>query len=258
MAKFKESAAKQTVRDLLLDACKRLQRSGLTYLGVPAEDARDIKTLAPLLKHVICVDASAAVLEETKRSIAELALKTRKVINAELWAYLRDQYPSERLVADITFLDFYGGGIQKQDPYAQEIAGIRSYFAKHASIANKAFVFAWTYNPRDRGTDAYLQALEKIIPKHELKPLREKTGFAFRHLAIRMLLLQSLREHGMFVKVFQHAVYKNVMSTLIIVFSKGQDATSAFRLKDADSIIDEPVVFYDPEQATPRLGRLMP
>src|SRR2546428_13760544 len=100
MAKFKESAAKQAIRNLLYDACERLQRSPLVYLGMPAEDAADVKTLGPLLRDVICLDARSAVLEETKRSIATMPLKTRRFVTAELWTYLRDQYPSEQMLAD--------------------------------------------------------------------------------------------------------------------------------------------------------------
>lgn len=78
MAKHQESAAKQTIRLLLLDAAERLQRRKLTYLGLPAEEALDIKALSPVLENVICVADKKATLEETKRSIAPIPLRVRR------------------------------------------------------------------------------------------------------------------------------------------------------------------------------------
>src|SRR5262245_28306550 len=132
MAKHQESAAKQTIRLLLKDACQRLQRKGLTYLGLPAEEALDIKVLSPMLENAICVADRESTLQETRRSIGGIPLKQKKLICSDMWEYLHTSYPQEPLVADVTYLDFYGGGIQKSNPFAEEIQGLRSYFAKHA------------------------------------------------------------------------------------------------------------------------------
>ncbi len=138
MTEFQECPAKQTIRSLLAGACEDLQRSGLTYLGMPGRQATDVLTLGRLVENAICVDTSASVLEEMRRNLAMLPLKTRQFIKGNMWNYLREQYPGEGLLADVTFLDFCGGGIQKDDPFGTEIAGIRSYFAKHAHAHNRA------------------------------------------------------------------------------------------------------------------------
>jgi hypothetical protein len=257
MAKFKETSAKQAVRALLVDASQRLSRKHLTYLGLPAEDAVDIRLLAPLLENVICVDLKARVLDEARRAIAHIAsLRVRQFRCTDVWAYLRDEYPKEPLVADVTFLDFYGGGITKEDPFAEEIAGLRSYFAKQAQHRNKAFVLAWTYMPRDRGKAHYIEACERIIPANEVERLRTSKGVWARSLAIRLLLQQSLREHGMRARVWQHAVYKRTMNTIVVVFSRGHDGDCQIELQDPASVLTAPVVAYETGRPTPRVVTL--
>jgi hypothetical protein len=254
MARHQETPAKQTIRLLLKDACDRLQRGGLTYLGLPAEGALDIKILGPVLENAICVDEREKVLEETRRSIASLPLRIRRFERGKMWQYLRDRYPAEPLAADITFLDFYGGGLVKDDPYAQEIAGLRSYFAKHATHLNKTFVLAWTYMPRDKGKQLYVQACEKIIPTKELALLKNSDGLWARSITVRLLLRQSLLEHGMTGKIFHHAVYKKTMNTVILLYSKGRDKQSKVSLEDPTSLLKAPICVYEPKSPVPRMA----
>lgn len=252
MAKFQESEAKQAIRHLIRGACEHLHRPGLTYLGLPAESALDIKELGNLLRNVICIDEREAVLNEARRSIAGMRLNVRKFEVAEMWHYLRDQYRRELLVADVTFLDFYGGGIRDANPFAAEIAGLRDYFVKHAGYPNRAFVLAWTYMPRDKGRQPY-QSLDRLLSKEDIQLLERTKGLQFRSVAIRLLLRQLLNEHMMSVKVFQHAVYKQIMSTIILVFSKGLDPQCTLTLESPDSLRDEPCYVYTPGVATPQL-----
>jgi hypothetical protein len=254
MAKFQESLPKQAIRGLILQACQGLGRKHLTYLGLPAEDATDIKVLAPLLENVICLDLKTSVVDEARRAISHIAtLHNRQFKTSEMWAYLRDEYPREALVADVAFLDFYGGGITREDPFAEEIAGLRSYFAKQAKYKNRAFVLAWTYMPRDRGKAHYIEACERIIGPSEIELLKRSTGTWARSLAVRLLLQQSLREHGMLVRVWQHAVYKRTMNTIIVVYSRGHDKDCHINLDDPASVLTAPVIAYDDGRATPRL-----
>ena len=257
MARHQESAAKQATRLLILDGCRTLQRGSLTYLGLPAEEALDIKVLAPLLENVICVADRARVLEEARRSIATLPLRGRRFVQADMWEYLRDEYPREPLVADVTFLDFYGGGLRKGNPYALEIAGLRSYFAKHARQSARAFILAWTYMPRDAGPEGYVRELAKSLPTDEVQLLRRSSGTELRSLAVRLLLKQCLREHGMDVKLFQHAVYKAIMNTVIILFSRGQDPTCRLSLESPHTLLTEPMCVYEVAQPVPRLVPLV-
>jgi hypothetical protein len=253
MAKHQESAAKHAVRLMLLDACERLQRGKLTYLGLPAEEALDIKTLSPVLENVICVADKKATLEEAKRSIAPIALRVRRFECGDMWKYLREKYPGEALVADVTYLDFYGGGIRDRNPFANEIHGLRSYFAKHAAYTNRAFVLAWFYMPRDKGKEAYLETCKKIVPEMELRLLRRSSGVWARTVAVRLLLRQSLLEHGMSAAVFHHALYKKSMNTIIIVFSKGEDPHCKLTLGHADCLLTAPVIAYEEGRVVPHL-----
>jgi hypothetical protein len=173
-----------------------------------------------------------------------------------MWAYLRDSYPNETLTADVAFLDFYGGGITKEDPFAEEIAGLRSYFAKHAKHKNKTFVLAWTYMPRDRGKAHYIEACEPIISTADIDVLRRIDGVWARSLAVRLLLRQSLEEHRMHARLWQHAVYKKTMNTIILLYSKGIDQDCGVELKDASSVVTEPVIFYEAGLAVPRVVAL--
>jgi len=256
MARFQESAAKQAIRRLILEAATRLQRQGLTYLGMPAEEALDILILKNLLKNAICVAMKETTLEETRRSIATLPLKQRRFVVMDMWDYLLKEYSREELVADVTFLDFYGGGLTRHDPFAAEIAGLRSYFAKHARFSKKAFVLAWTYMPRDKGEAKYVEVLSKLLPTDDIQLLKTTSGVAFRSVALRLLLRQHLIEHGLVAKLFHHAVYKRVMSTMILIFSKDTDPSCSVALGSPHSLVDEPCCVYDPRQPAPRLVSL--
>lgn len=257
MDKFQESEAKQTIRFLIKDATRSLKRPGLTYLGLPAERALDILALNGLLRNAICIDKSKVVLEEARRSIASMRLKERRFIVKDLWEYLRDDYPSEALVADVSFFDFLGGGLNKADPFAAEIAGLRSYFAKNAQHSHQAYVLAWTYMPRDKGPQAYKRALSTIMPHTESSIIDKSSGVSLRSVAIRLLLMQSLREHGMVVNVFHHALYKSVMSTLIIVYSKGVDPNCKLVMESPDSLLSSPCCVYSAGSPTPSLVSLV-
>jgi hypothetical protein len=252
MARHQESAAKQSVRLLLRDACDALNRGSLTYLGLPAEEARDVLVLGSLLENVICVDDKKAVLDETRRSIAGLALRERKFIVGDMWEYLHSGYPAEPLLADVTHLDFYGGGLSNV-PFEREIQGLRSYFAKHARHPNRAFVLAWFYMPRDKGPEPYITACKKCIPGTDLSLLENASGMWVRTLAIRLLIRQSLAEHGMSASVFQHVLYKRSMNTLIVVYSKGLDPNCTITVGSPDSILVAPVVSYDGHSAVPNI-----
>jgi hypothetical protein len=252
MDKFQESAAKDTVRQLLKDGCEHLQRGKLTYLGLPAEKALDIKVLHPLLENVICVADKRSTLDETRRSIAMLPLKEKRFECTDMWNYLIEKYPAEPLLADVTYLDFYGG-IKDANPMAIELHGLRSYFAKHARYPKRAFVFAWTYNPRDDGKEVYLETCDKIIPESDLKLLHKSTGVWLRTLAVRLILRQSLKEHGMSAIVYHHAWYKKAMNTIIVVYSKNDDPSFRLQLSDPDCLLQAPVIKYEPGLPVPRV-----
>lgn len=252
MATFKESPTKATVRDLLRDACDDLQRSKLTYLGLPGSSATDVRRLGPLLENVICIDRNKQVLEDARRSIANLQLKTRKFANIGMWEYLRDEYASEPLIADVSFLDFCGGGFQKGDPFATEIAGVRTFFAKQARQENKAFVLAWTFMPRDRGEQTYRTALKKMINDDELlQALKQTSGMRLRSAAVRLLLWQSMREHDMQGVVYHHAVYKKTMNTIILLMSKGTDPNCRVTLESPRCLVSKPAYVYSNKGVIP-------
>jgi len=257
MAAHQESAAKQATRDLIFDAAKHLQRASLTYLGMPAENAYDIFTLKPLLQNVICIDEKSVVLDETRRNIAGLTLKTKRFVVADIWEYLRQDYPTETLLADVTFLDFYGGGLHNEDPFAFEINGLRNYFSKHARHPAKAFVLAWTYMPRDRGRQKYIDTLSQILPADEMELLRRTEGVNCRSAALRLLLMQQCREHNLQINLFQHALYKRIMNTMIVVFSRGPDSQCSLPLGDPRRLLIEPCCVYDSKNSVPRLVQLL-
>jgi hypothetical protein len=258
MALHQESDAKQASRELILQACVSLQRNNLTYLGMPAESALDIKTLRSVIQNVICIAENASTLAETKRSIAGLRLVEKRFRTIDVWAYLRDEYPSEPLIADMTFLDFYGGGIIKEDPFATEIAGLRSYFAKQARFPNRGFVFGWTFMPHDKGKGVYLSALEKQkMSDIEADLVKNATGVRFRAIALRVLLRQILDEHGFAVKLFHQLLYKKVMSTMILLFCKGLDPLCTVGLGSPDSLIQEPYYAYESSRSIPRQMSLL-
>jgi hypothetical protein len=221
-------------------------------LGLPAEKALDIRVLHPVLENAICVADKRSTLDETRRNIAMLRLKQRKFECTDMWNYLIEKYPSEPLVADVTYLDFYGG-IKDTNPIGIELQGLRSYFAKHAKQPNKAFVFAWFYNPRDDGKDVYIQTCEKIITSSDLSILQKSSGVWLRTLAVRLILRQSLREHGMDAIVYHHALYKKTMNTIIVIYSKGVDAALRLQLSDPDCLLEAPVVKYEPNSPIPKL-----
>lgn len=252
MDKFQDSAPKDAVRLLLKDASEQLQRGKLTYLGLPAEKALDIKVLHPVLENAICVADKRSTLDETRRNIAMIRLKQRKFECTDMWNYLIKKYPSEPLVADVTYLDFYGG-IKDTNPIGIEIQGLRSYFAKHAKYPNKAFVFAWFYNPRDDGKDVYIQTCEKIITASDLTILQKSSGVWLRTLAVRLILRQSLREHGMNALVYHHALYKKTMNTIIVIYAKGDDPALRLQLSHPDCLLQAPVVKYEPGTPIPKI-----
>jgi hypothetical protein len=257
VARHQESSAKQATRRLILHAAKMLGRSQLTYLGMPAENAYDIIELQSVLQNVICIAEREDILEETRRSISGLPLHQRLFFAADIWKFLQLQYQGLPLTADVTFLDFYGGGITAQDPFASEINGLRNYFAKQASLERRAFVFAWTYMPRDKGETKYIATLEKILPKQEIDLLRSSTGVSLRSLAIRLLLAQHAREHDMNVKLVQHALYKRVMNTIILVLSRGTDPQCSLTLGSPDELYRAPCCVYDGISPAPRLVSLL-
>src|SRR5260370_24382380 len=124
MDKCQDSAVKDTVRALQKEACEHLQRGKLTYLGLPAEKALDIKILHPILENAICVADKRSTLDEARRSISMLPLKQRKFECTDMWNYLIERYPSEPLIGDVTFLDFYGR-INKTKPSPALVRGRR-------------------------------------------------------------------------------------------------------------------------------------
>lgn len=257
MSSFQESAAKTTVRQLLREACERLRRGRLTYLGLPGEFATDLKVLGSLLENAICVEREASVLEEVRRSVSLLPLKTCVFVKQNMWDYLGDRYSSEPLVADVTFLDYCGGGITKEDAFAEEIGALRNYFRKHAKYPNRAFVFAWTYMPRDKGKRHYLTALEKTISDERLlAAARASGGMLLRSTAIRLFLWKCLHDHDMLANLVQHVVYKGVMNAIILVLSKGTDEQCAHELQAPDCLLTDPAWVYDEGDATPRAVHL--
>lgn len=258
MARFQESGAKAAIRTLLLRAAESLGRSDLTYLGMPAEAASDIKAMRSVLANVICLGQSDESLRETGRSIAALRLQTRRFYALDMWEYLRSKYDAETLVADVTFLDFYGGGLTKDDPFAHEIAGLRAYFAKHARTPNRAYVFAWTYNPRDRGKKRYVETLSKQkLSKEDVALLDSCDGVNARSVALRLILRQILLEHDFSARIYHHALYKGVMNTLILVFSKGSDPSCPIALSAPDSIMTAPYYVYKPDTPIPEVCSLL-
>lgn len=257
MDKFQESEAKETIRLLIKDAAHSLHRPGLTYLGLPGERALDVLALNGLLRNAICIDKSSTVLDETRRSIASMRLANRQFIAKDLWEYLRTDYPGETLVADIAFFDFLGGGLHTSDPFAKEIAGLRSYFAKQAQFSQTTFVLAWTYMPHDLGPQTYKKALGKIMSASDAAIIDQSTGVNLRSVAIRLLLRQSLHEHGMMVNLFHHALYKRVMSTLILIFTKGVDVNCKIAMDTPDSLLTAPCCVYTPGAPTPSLVSLI-
>lgn len=257
MAIFQESDAKAAIRIILRDACIALGRSNLTYLGMPAESANDVKVLRSLLANAICVDRSAETLREAARRIAPFGLATIEQRNREAWQYLRDEYAMEGLLADVTFLDFYGGGLTKDNPFTDEIAGLRSFFVRQARTEDCAFVFAWTFMPHDKGPAKYVEALRKFkLSPEELRLLNTTDGVELRIIALRLLIAKILEELGCSVKLFHHALYKKVMNTMVLIFCKGYDPNCSVKLGDPSKLLGEPYVDYDVRGAVPRICHL--
>lgn len=254
MTSFQESHAKSTIRALLSQACSDLQRSGLTYMGLPGAQASDLRELGSQLENAICIDKNQTVLDEIRRAIATLPLIKKRFVNANVWHYLRDQYQTEPLLADIAFLDFCGGGIHQDDPFAVEIAGLRNYFARHAMHQSKSFVFAWTYMPHDRGAATYVDVLKKMATRPELlAAVKRCSGVWLRSAAVRVLLYQSLQEHAMIATVFHHAVYKRSMNTIIVVFSRGVDPNCRLQLEAPETLLSAAACVYEKGKLVPRL-----
>jgi hypothetical protein len=233
--------------ELTTERC--LNRQNLTYLGMPAEEALDIKALRPVIKNVICVARDSDTIAETARSIASLPISEKRFVRSDIWAYLRDKYPTEPLLADVAFLDFYGGSFVKENPFAVEIAALRAYFARHALSSGKAFVFAWTYMPHDKGEEPYRRILDQLkLSTKERDLLDTASGMRLRSIAIRLVLRQLLAEHGCMARVYHHAVYKNVMNTLILVYAKGTDAQCTLKLQGPEMLLEAPYYNYGPQR----------
>jgi hypothetical protein len=244
MALHQESSAKEGIRRILLRACTELGRSDLVYLGLPAEDALDIKVLQPVLAGAICIADSQDVLVETARSIATIPLKTIVYHKGDAWKFLRDDY-AKSVPADLAYLDFYGGGVRA--PFQTELPALRQYFVQHADVKNRAFIFAWTYMPRDAGEEMYDKAVkfDLLSDKHR-KTLSRLTGTNKRSYAIRLILARLVMEHEFQVKLYHHAVYKSTMNALVLVYSKGIDPQCKVPLLPAsvDALVDEPYYLY--------------
>src|SRR5688572_25213825 len=118
MDTFQESAEKKSIRGMLRDAAGLLGRTKLTYLGLPGHRGLDILELRGILENAICVDRDSKVLDECSSSIAGVPLKQKRFVPEDMWDYLGSGYPAEPLVADVTFLDFCGGGINSPTPFA--------------------------------------------------------------------------------------------------------------------------------------------
>jgi hypothetical protein len=245
---FGESAEKQIIRRLIRLAAEGLGRENLTYLGLPERHAYDIRALVPLVRNVICVDFEGEKLREAARVLARLKLDRKVFWQGNMWDYLRIHYSIESLVADVTFLDFLGGGIRSKDIFAQEVAAVRNYFTKQSGYENRAFVLAWTFMPRDSGASVYTDELSKLLRENEISLIARQKGWALRALAIRFLLKQVLREHNMTVKLFHHALYKRVMNCMILIYSNGDDPNVRVTLQDPESILHESVYVYKEDE----------
>jgi hypothetical protein len=252
-ASFYESEGKAVVRRLLRQACMTLGRDELTYLGMPEEDALDVRGLTGLIGNVICIDKVRHKLELARHRIANMHIRGEIYRCVDMWDYLRLQYPSEKLLADVAFLDFLGGSIQSADPFAKEIAGLRSYFARHAhdSFLNRSFILAWTFMPHDLGPQKYTRHLKECLFPEDMKLLGGYSGIEFRTLAIRMILRQLLRQHEMKAVLYEHLLYKQVMSTFILVFAKGEEPACSLHLGSPDDILKAPITEYDERRSTP-------
>jgi hypothetical protein len=248
---FVESDEKTLVREALRKAGLALGRQELTYLGMPEAAALDIRILQRLLRNVICIDWERKKLEVAEHNISDLPLKVREFHACDVWEYLKSDYYRAGLTADMTFLDFLGGGISSADTFAHEMHALRSYFSRQALHPRTAFVFAWTYMPHDRGLQAYTRAVENSATEEEKKMLRGLTGIRFRSLAIRLVLSRLLQEHNMTGKIYFHALYKTVMSSLILVFSKGHDPKCTLPMGSPESILSEPIRAYKKGQVVP-------
>ena len=250
---FQESAEKKSIRDMLSDAASLLGRANLTYLGLPGHRASDILALRAYLESAICVDRDKKVLDACSASIAGIPLKKTRYVTGDMWDYLNDKYRSEPLVADVTFLDFCGGGINSPTPFAHELGAIRTYFAKQAKHPNKAFMLAWTYMPHDTGASKYQRALERVLQPADLKLLASVKGTAYRSMAVRCFLKQCLLEHDMSAKLYHHALYKKTMNTIILIYGRGTDASAKITLGLPDDIMSAFVARYDGKSLIPEL-----
>ena len=248
---FQESAEKKSIRGMLSDAAGLLGRVNLTYLGLPGHRALDILALRAYLDYAICVDRDKKVLDACSASIAGIPLKGTRYVAGDIWDYLNDTYRTEPRVADVTFLDFCGGGINSSTPFAHELGAIRTYFAKQARHPNKAFILAWTYMPHDTGASKYQKALEKVLQPADLQRLANAKGTAYRSVAIRCFLKQCLVEHDMSAKLYHHALYKKTMNTIILIYARGTDASVKVTLGLPEDIMSAFVTRYDGKSLTP-------
>jgi len=230
-----------------------LGRQNLTYLGMPEEDALDVRALSPAVRNLVCIDTAKSKLDSARHAIANLPIHIDRYHAKDMWLYLKDDYIHEGLIADVTFLDFLGGGIVSNVPFQKEIAGLQAYFACHAKseFINRAFILAWTFMPHDAGEEHYLRHLSKCLFPADIELLRKQKGINFRALAIRLLLRHILAQHDMSALVYEHLLYKKVMNTLILVFCRGEDHDCAISLLSPDKVITSPITEYQSNRATP-------
>lgn len=108
--------------------------------------------------------------------------------------------------------------------------------------------------PRDVGGQMYEEILkfDRLEERH-LHALRTLNGIKKRSYAIRLLLARCLMEHDYRATIYHHAVYKNSMNALVLVFSRGTDPNCGLTLLPATygSIVQNPYYLW-PTEGPPR------
>jgi len=78
--------------------------------------------------------------------------------------------------------------------------------------------------PRDDGEAAYEQAITQYrIDRHHRDIIKGLNGLPKRSFIIRIILAKVLARLGFSAAIYHHAVYKDTMNALILVFCKGSD-----------------------------------
>jgi hypothetical protein len=251
---FPESSAKNSVRLLLKGAICSLDRTSLTYLGLPGKRALDLATFGGLVTRAICVERDKDY-DDMRRSVSRYPLKP-KFKKKNVWEYLRDDYPNEEWVADVAFLDFCGGGISSENPFSLEVAGLRAYFTKQANASAVPYVFAWTYMPRDKGSATYKDSMHNLgMSTAEIEQANSLPPLALRSYWVRVVLRQISRELGFKIRVYHHALYRSSMNTLVLLFGKGEQVHE-LRLDSPEIILDAPIYEYVDGSSLPRVRQL--